>query len=126
MATYKEINSAGVQNFSSDPSNLINGQVWYNTGSSVLKVAEITTTGTWGTGGNMGTARYDMGSAGTQTASAVFGGGEPITAATEEYNGSSWTAGGNMGTARRELGGLGTQTAALAFGGRTPGFTNSK
>ena len=53
MATYKEINSAGVQNFSSDPGNPLNGQVWYNTTSSTLKVAEVNTTGSWATGGNI-------------------------------------------------------------------------
>jgi hypothetical protein len=55
-------------------------------------------------GGNLGTARFLLAGAGTQTAALAFGGfttppqfGSP---ATEEYDGSAWTAGGNLGTAR--------------------------
>jgi hypothetical protein len=74
----------------------------------------------WTAGGNMGTGRYDMGSAGTDTAGLGFGGydgGIPVNA-TEHYDGSAWTSGGNMATARNYLGGCGTQTAALGFGGK--------
>ena len=65
----------------------------------------------------MGTARYALGSAGTQTAGLAFGGSP---AATEHYDGSVWTAGGNLATGRGFLGGAGTQTAGLAFGGMSP------
>jgi hypothetical protein len=42
----------------------------------------------------------------------------PVTAATEEYNGSTWaTSPPGLNTARNSLAGCGTQTAALAFGG---------
>ena len=62
-----------------------------------------------------------MASAGTQTATAIFGGSaEPIpgpTNLTEEWDGSSWTGGGNMNTSRTIGGGSGTVTAALAVGG---------
>jgi hypothetical protein len=44
----------------------------------------------------------------------------PITAATEEYNGTTWTNSGNLNTARYDLAGAGTQTAGLAFGGYGP------
>jgi hypothetical protein len=47
----------------------------------------------------------------------------PVTAATEEYDGSSWAAGGNLGTEKIKLAGAGTQTAGLAFGGQ-PGPAN--
>ena len=70
----------------------------------------------WTSGGNLGTARYNLAGAGTQTVGLAFGGTGP-TAATEEYNGSTWTAGGSLNTARNFLAGAGTQTAGLAFGG---------
>ena len=114
MATYKEIKGSNVENFSSDPANPINGQVWYNTTSSTLKVAEVTLTSSWATGGSLsGGARYNPVGAGT------FGGapGTPAKQATEEYNGTAWTNGGNLGTPRETLAGCGTQTAGLAFGG---------
>jgi hypothetical protein len=50
----------------------------------------------------MGTGRYSLGGAGTQTAGLAFGGIYPRLSsnATEHYDGSAWTAGGNMGTGR--------------------------
>ena len=127
MATYKEIKGTGIQNFSSDPANPINGQVWYNTTSSTLKVAEVSTTGAWATGGNLATARSGMAPAGTQTAALSAGGATPSsTNVTEEYDGSSWTAGGNMTTARKEMAGAGTQTAGLAIGGESGGTATTE
>jgi hypothetical protein len=55
-------------------------------------------------GGNLGTARRELGSAGTQTAGLGFGGTTGSnTAVTEEYNGTSWTGGGNLNTTRHKL-----------------------
>jgi hypothetical protein len=49
----------------------------------------------------MGTARYGLGSCGTQTAGLGFGGYKSPapnqTNATEEYDGSTWSPGGNLG-----------------------------
>ena len=52
MATYKGIQGFTIQNLSADPSNPIEGQVWYNSTSNVWKVEELTTAGAWATGGN--------------------------------------------------------------------------
>jgi hypothetical protein len=51
---------------------------------------------TWTAGGNLGTARGGLGTAGTQTAGLGFGGFSLhlLSVATEEYDGSTWTAGG--------------------------------
>jgi hypothetical protein len=57
MATYKGIQGFTIQNLSADPSNPIEGQVWYNSTSNVWKVEELTTAGAWATGGNLNTAR---------------------------------------------------------------------
>jgi hypothetical protein len=50
MATYKGIQGFTIQNLSADPSNPIEGQVWYNSTSNVWKVEEATTAGAWATG----------------------------------------------------------------------------
>jgi hypothetical protein len=42
MATYKGIQGFTIQNLSADPSNPIEGQVWYNSTSNVWKVEEAT------------------------------------------------------------------------------------
>jgi hypothetical protein len=57
MATYKGIQGFTIQNLSADPSNPIEGQVWYNSTSNVWKVEELTTAGAWATGNNLNTAR---------------------------------------------------------------------
>jgi hypothetical protein len=60
MATYKGIQGFTIQNLSADPSNPIEGQVWYNSTSNVWKVTEATTVGAWATGNNMNTARQSF------------------------------------------------------------------
>lgn len=122
MSEYKGIQGFTVQSLASDPSPLLDGQMWYNSTSKTLKVS--TSIGTWATGNNMNTARTALAGAGTQTAALGFGGALPaVSAVTEKYDGTNWTTVNSMNTARQSLGGVGTQTAALAFGGGTPAIT---
>jgi hypothetical protein len=125
MATYTGIKGQSVQVVSSDPSPLIPGQIWYNSTSNTLKAAvQEAGSPAWTTVGVLNTGRRTLAGAGTNTAALAFGGNpNPITGATESYNGTSWTTGGSMGQAtygrgRELLAGAGTNTAALAFGGR--------
>jgi hypothetical protein len=74
MADYKGIKGFKVQYLSADPSNPIIGQTWYNSTSKDLKYTGVTTAGSWATGNSMGTARYGIAGAGTQTAALGFGG----------------------------------------------------
>jgi hypothetical protein len=94
MATYKGIQGFTIQNLSADPSNPIEGEIWYNSTSNVWKVEEATAVGAWATGNNMNTARFQLGGAGVQTAALAFGGynDPPYSNATEEYNGTSWAS----------------------------------
>ena len=120
MSTYNEIFGGKVNVLASDPSNPVEGQMWFNTTSQVLKYRIGLVPAAWSTGGNLAAARFEPGGAGTQTSALAFGGSTTgVTAATEEYDGTSWTGGPNLATARRELGGAGTQTAGLAFAGET-------
>ena len=57
MATYKEIKGTQIEAVATDPSNPVEGQVWYNTTSNVLKGLKVLATGSWATGGNLNTAR---------------------------------------------------------------------
>ena len=118
MSTYREVKGYNIKKVSSDPANVKEGQIWYNSSTAQIKVAP--NLGAWASGGNMGTARAKLAAGGTstQTAGLVFGGGTPpASALTEEYDGSSWTESGDMANARQLLAGLGIQTAALAFMG---------
>ena len=121
MATYKEIKGTQIEAVATDPSNPVEGQVWYNTTSNVLKGQAATATGAWATGGNLNTARQlGQSGAGTRDA-ALLAGGEPFTGKTEEYNGASWTEVADLNTARRNNATIGANTeAALSFAGSTP------
>jgi hypothetical protein len=100
MAEYKGIKGFKVQYLSADPSDPIIGQTWYNSTSKDLKYTGATAADAWATGGNLSNARYELGGCGTQTAALAFG-GEPNTAATEEYNGATWSPSNNLVTARK-------------------------
>lgn len=120
MSDYNVIAGLKIKYLSADPSNPEDGQVWYNSSASKLRVEGVLGTGAWSAGGVANTAVYELAGAGTQTAALKMGGspnGSSSTNATEEYNGSSWTSGGDMNTDRNGLGGAGTQTAAIGFGG---------
>ena len=73
MSTYYQIFGGKVNVVSADPSNPIEGQIWYNTTTEILKYRGVTSDA-WATGGNLATARRFMASAGTQTAGLGFGG----------------------------------------------------
>ena len=120
MTTYKGIKGFNIQTVSSDPSNPIVGQIWYNSTSSIVKYF-ASLPEAWSIGGNLSDKKTFMGGAGTQTAGLSIGGnpfsGGPKTNSTEEYNGTAWAAGGNLTTADAYMAGCGTQTAALSAGG---------
>ena len=127
MTTYKGINGTAVQNFAGDPTNPIEGQVWYDSVAATFQYSSVTTAGAWSTGGNLNTARYfAQNGAGTQTTALVFGGQTPTsTAITESYNGSAWTEVNDLNTVRFGTGAGGTQTSALLAGGQAPSPVNS-
>tara|TARA_R100001163_G_scaffold7656_1_gene7950 strand:+ start:452 stop:1447 length:996 start_codon:yes stop_codon:yes gene_type:complete len=118
MADYKEIKGFKWQSVSSDPSNPVLGQVWYNsTSPGTLKYRGFNAA-SWSTGGSLGTARYGAAGFGSEPAAVgCFGYGPTYGVATEEYNGSSWTAGNNGSTPRYQVYGCGVLTAGLVCGG---------
>ena len=124
MANYKDIHGTNIETVSSDPSNPINGQVWYNSTDQVLKGFTSTPAGTWATSNALNVARSSLSAQniGIQTAALCVGGyGEPppnnAYAGVESYNGSSWTEGADLNNGRSQNAGCGTQTAAITAGG---------
>ena len=125
MAKYKDIGGTSVQFKSGTeeytyPSGA-EGSIYYNSGNGQFEFVGIGA-GTWATGGNMNTGRFNTASGfGTQTAGAVCGGQTPAddyTDNVEEYNGTSWTEVTN--TSRDKFASSnssGTQTAGLVCGG---------
>jgi len=119
VATYYDIFGQKVQYLSSDPANVTEGQVWYNSTSNTAKVQSYQSSSV-ASAGNVNTARTQLGGTGTLTAGLIYGGEAPaLTGATEEFDGSTWTTGGTCPAQKSDMHSSGTQTAAL-WGGGSP------
>ena len=73
MADYKEIVGTRVKAVSANPSDALDGEVWYNSTDAALNYKKANVAGAWSSGGNLNTGRYYMNNAGIQTA--AFGAG---------------------------------------------------
>ena len=94
MSTYREIVGKKIKKVSSDPSEGLDGEMWYNSTTGTLRGPALVEA--WSSGAPMPTSdgiKYAAG-AGTQTAGLFFGGNDnpPGTRRDEtfEYNGSGW------------------------------------
>jgi hypothetical protein len=74
MTTYNQLAGLRVNYLGSDPTlNTGNeGQVWYNSATGTLRA--LVKIQAWSAGGNLNTARGQLGGAGTQTVGLAFGG----------------------------------------------------
>ena len=72
MATYKQISGTKVQNFSSDPSTALEGQVWYNSTDTAYR-STVSQTAAWSTGGNLNTGRHSLAGGGTSADASGIG-----------------------------------------------------
>ena len=93
MADYKTIHGEKIKSYTTDPDNILEGQIWYDKTNKVVQY-EIPnlSTGAWRTGNSLGTARYGIAGSGTSSSALGFGGyGTNLTAATEEWSGSTIT-----------------------------------
>ena len=120
MPTYKGISGFNIKSFATDPSNALQGEIWYNSTLGTLKVSEYTT-GSWSAGGNLPTPMNGNSGAGVATAGLSFGGGiGPVpsyTNTSNTYDGTSWTAAPTVPFSHALGGGTGTATAAIGGGG---------
>ena len=122
MTTYKEIKGTQIQVLSSDPSNLLDGQVWYNSTDQAVKAA-VFSADTVTSGGNYPETLYQAGSAGVQTAALGYGGrpNNNRTTGSYSYNGTNWTSTPSLNSARSVFqGSFGTSTSAIAINGQGP------
>jgi hypothetical protein len=123
MADYKALRGFTIQTVAGDPSNLILGQVWYDSAAKKVQGAKLAG-GAWASGGNLNTTRNTAYSAQQSgyTAGMVAGGNSPggLLTATELYDGSSWTTSpASLPEACYAGASCGTQTAALQWKGAT-------
>ena len=74
MATYKEIHGLKIRNYTTNPDNPIEGQLWYNTTDNVAKYQIPNLLASWRTSVSINTARDFTTGAGTTTSALCFGG----------------------------------------------------
>lgn len=74
MADYKEIIGLDIEAKSANPTNVITGEIWFNTATGKLSYKKADGANTWTTGGDLNVGRRMHGGAGTQTAALMFGG----------------------------------------------------
>lgn len=118
MATYKSTVGTAVVNYAGNYPGAVEGELWYDSTNKDFKYQypNVTTTGSWSTGGSLNTARRQVKAAGIYTAALAIGGYVTSPQSlTESYNGSNWTEVNDLGTARYAGGTAGTYTAALFF-----------
>jgi hypothetical protein len=113
MATYKGIKGFKVTSIAGDPTNKIEGDVYYDTTANTLKYVEGAG-GTWATDTAVAFGRHSPGGTGTASAAIIFGGeyGPPWTSTgkTEEWNGSSWAEQNDMSHLRYSVCSIGRTT----------------
>ena len=129
MSTYEEIKGIKVREYTTNPDDPLEGQLWYNETDSVAKYKALVTTAAFSTGTAYNSARASGASSGTRTSALISGGapgaggGGNHTAATESWNGSSWTEVADLNQRRNSIKGVGpNNTAALSWGGGAPGL----
>ena len=62
MATYLGTHGSRIQNYTTNPDNPNEGEVWYNETDNVLKFQypNVSSAGSWRTGNNLNTGRNDL------------------------------------------------------------------
>ena len=117
--------------FPSGPSFLVEGDMWFNTSSSTLKVYGVAgglPAATWASSNSLNTARSESASFGIQTAALNIGGdtgSSTYVANTEQYDGTSWTEKNDLNEGRAMFGGAGITTAGIIATGYDGTLLNS-
>ena len=123
MATYKELHGTDIEVRSTDPSDPVTGQLWYNTTTDQIKGAKQFVGNAWSTANDFNSRRFQSAGTGTQTDAILFNGIDGSTGnettVTETWNGTNWTEDGDLSTGRDGGGGSGiSNSSGLYFGGR--------
>jgi hypothetical protein len=130
MSEYKGIKGFQVQTRTSDPSEGIAGDFYYNSTEGQFKTVGTggAPIGTWASGANLNVAKYGNAGSGDGNNAITTGGyadsGVPAGYKdfTEQYNGTAWTEVNELNDARGFFGGSNSSpyTASVVFGGASP------
>tara|TARA_R110000824_G_scaffold170390_1_gene347742 strand:+ start:535 stop:1377 length:843 start_codon:yes stop_codon:yes gene_type:complete len=116
MANYKNIHGLNIPIRTSDPSNPLIGEMWYNSTSNSLKGQINVASASWASGATYPSARRDATGFGTPTAAIIMG-GNPANSTANTYDGSSWTSTTAIPANSSGADSDGPQTAGLFVGG---------
>lgn len=122
MAGYNTIRGLRVKYLSADPSGAEQGEVWYNSTTGNLRLANTTLSGTWSAANACNTGRRFFQGCGSQTNGIMAGGfapgaPSPVFNNTEEFDGTNFTNGGDLGAATYGGTMFGPGTATVFAGG---------
>ena len=125
MSDYKELLGLDIEAKSADPTDVITGEVWFNTSTSQIKYKKPDGANTRTTSGNLivGRRLAGQGTIGIQTSALCISGLDGYASKTENesYNGSSWTELGDVNASRFLASAFGADaTAAIFCGGFGP------
>jgi len=122
MATFKEIRGQLIKKYTTNPTNPLEGQMWYNNTTGTLKVY-TQAAAAWASGTVYPVGAQGIAGCGATATTALTSGGQgpaPVTVNTSNtYDGSSWTGAPTIPTTSRTAFMYGTQTAGLYSGGNT-------
>tara|TARA_R100000664_G_C2749038_1_gene136454 strand:+ start:321 stop:1307 length:987 start_codon:yes stop_codon:yes gene_type:complete len=121
VATYYDIFGQKVQYISSDPTNVVTGQIWYNSTSKTSKVRGVTTSSAWATGPSMNDNKAGNGAGDSQDSAIALQGTLGAVTQVETYDGTSWTNGPSSSNTYGSRSAGGGSTSASLIGG----YTNS-
>ena len=130
MTTYRALVGKKIKKLTTDPSDSLDGQMWYNSTTGTLRGIGVSSA--WSSAAAQLNAYPQTYGGGTQTAGWICGGYDPSKSnRTEEYNGTGWSVGGTLNTARADIMAAGLQTAGVAaMGDNHPssprGMTNTE
>ena len=131
MAKYKDIGGttvgfkSGAEEYTY-PSGA-EGELFYNSSNGQFEFVGLGA-GAWSSGGNMNTARSEIGGGGIQTSAMAAGGRNAtlINDVCEIYNGTSWSEIAEINTTARQRLGAGSDNEAFIAIGGTPNVVNTE
>ena len=121
MSTYRTVKGYNIKKVSSNPANPKEGQIWYNSTTSQLKVQQ-SLAGAWESANAKLRLSEGPATIGSKVGMVAVGGYAPggHTAAVDEYDGTTYSVATNYPTTVYAGGGHGTLTAGLIAGGMKP------
>ena len=124
MSTYRAVKGYNIKKVSENPANPKEGQIWYNSTTSRLKVQQ-SLAGAWESANAKLRLSEGPATIGSKVGMVAVGGYAPggHTAAVDEYNGTTYSVGTNYPTTNYAGQGAGTLTAGLIAGGNQTGST---